>query len=208
MIAQISGTSMTPEEYLAFEETSPIKHEYVNGQVFAMSGGTDAHNTIALNAAIALRTHLRGTGCQTYIADVKVQPPIRNYYYPDVFVTCDPADRETSKYKRFPKLIIEVLSASTEAFDRGDKFIDYQKIESLEEYVLINTRHQRVEVFRRSEGQLWLLQGYDAADGQSDIVVELKSVGLSIPLAALYEDANLEVSNEAAKIEEPASERL
>ena len=137
MIAQILSTQMTPEEYLAFEEKSPIKHEYVDGKVFPMAGGTDAHNTIALNAAIALRSHLRGTGCQVFISDVKVQPPNRSYYYPDMFVTCDPADRETSKYKRFPKLIIEVLSSSTEAFDRGDKFIDYQKIESLQEYVLI-----------------------------------------------------------------------
>ena len=89
-----------------------------------------------------------------YLADVKAQLEGRNYYYPDVLVTCNLADRETPLYKRFPKLIVEVLSPSTEAFDRGDKFIDDQSFESLEEYVLINPKHRRVEVFRRAEGGL------------------------------------------------------
>lgn len=191
MIAQISNTHMTPEEYLAFEEKSPIKHEYVDGVVYAMSGSTDEHNTIALNAAFALKSHTRGSGCNVYVSDVKAQPPIRNYYYPDVFVTCDPADRETSLYKRFPTLIIEVLSASTEAKDRGDKFFDYQLFESLEEYVLINTKHKRVEVFRRAEGGLWLLQVYQEPEDNSDVIVEFKSVDLKIALSTLYEDVRL-----------------
>lgn len=191
---------MTPEEYLAFEEKSDTKHEYINGEVYAMSGTTDNHNTIALNMALVLLTNLRGTGCRVHTSDVKVQPPVRNYYYPDVFVTCDPTDREDSLSKRFPKLIVEVLSDSTEAKDRGDKFIDYQLIESLEEYVLVNAKRERVEVFRRSSGGLWVLQAYQAKGEaeESNVVVELKSVGLEISLAELYEDVQLKVESEPA----------
>lgn len=201
MIAQISGDKMTLEEYLAFEEESPTKHEYIDGKVYAMSGTTDAHNTIAQNVQIALRSHLRGSGCDTYIADIKTQLPYRRkYYYPDVMVTFDPADREDSKIKRFPKLIVEVLSDSTEGFDRGDKFADYQTFESLEEYVLINTKRKRVEVFRRAGNGLWVLQMYHGSENvlgsSTDTAVEFKSVGLKIDLSELYVDARLEVMTE------------
>ncbi|MEL7330939.1 MAG: Uma2 family endonuclease [Cyanobacteria bacterium J06560_2] len=192
MIAQISNKRMTPEEYLAFEEASDVKHEYVNGEVYAMSGSTDDHNTIAQNVQVALRTHLKGSGRKVYISDVKVQPPASNYYYPDVFVTCDPIDREDSLSKQFPQLIVEVLSKSTEAKDRGDKFIDYQRFESLEEYVLINTKYKRVEVFRRSNGGLWVLQVYQKESENDEAIVELKSVGLKVSLPELYEDVQLD----------------
>lgn len=189
MIARITHNQMTPEEYLAFEEKSSVKHEYIDGQVYAMSGTTDSHNTISQNAQIALRLHLRGTECDVYIADVKAQLVHRkNYYYPDVMVTCDPQDKLDSIAKRHPKLIVEVISDSTEGFDRGDKFVDYQTFESLEEYVLINTRHKRVEVFRRAEGGLWVLQPYKDNEGADETIVELKSVGLSVPLSELYVD--------------------
>jgi len=192
MIAQISDRQMTPDEYLAFEKKSDTKHEYVNGEVYAMAGTTDHHNTIALNMALALRSHLRGSNCQVFIADVKVQPPVRNYYYPDVFVTCDPADRENSLAKQYPKLIIEVLSDSTEARDRGDKFIDYQLFESLEEYVLISSKQKRVEVFCRSNGGLWVLQVYQERTSEKETVaIDIKSVGLKTYFAELYEDVVL-----------------
>ncbi len=191
MIAQIHPNQMTPDEYLAFEEKSPIKHEYVNGEIYTMSGSTDSHNTIALNTAIALRSHLKGSDCRVYISDIKAQLATRNYYYPDILVTCDPADQDTPLYKRFPKLIIEVLSSSTEAFDRGDKFADYQSLESLEEYVLINTNHRRVEVFRRSDRSLWMLQTYRENKDDAEVIVEFLSVGLKVSLSALYEDVKL-----------------
>jgi Uma2 family endonuclease len=188
MIAQVNpSNSLSPEEYLLMEEQSDIKHEYRRGQAYAMAGTTDRHNTIALNAAILLRSHLRGSDCRTYVADIKAEIPRDNdYYYPDVMVTCNPEDNETSTYKRFPKLIIEVLSDSTEAFDRGDKFSDYQTIISLEEYVLINSRHRRVEVFRRAAGGLWILQSY-SIDDSGDGLFEFKSVGLIGTIADLYE---------------------
>ncbi|PZO51611.1 MAG: hypothetical protein DCF15_14725 [Phormidesmis priestleyi] len=193
MIAQLSDDRLTPEEYLAFEAESPVKHEYIDGRAYAMSGTTDVHNVLSQNALFALRIHLKGSGCSMYMANVKAQLVARsNYYYPDIFVTCNPVDRETSNSKRFPKLIIEVLSDSTEAFDRGDKFVDYQSFESLEEYVLINTRHRRVEIFRRSEGSLWTLQIYQDKGDDTDVVVEFKSLELKVPLSVLYEDVALQ----------------
>lgn len=116
---------------------------------------------------------------------MKARIEARNcYYYPDVMVTCDPRDQQNETFKQFPRLIVEVLSDSTEAFDRGDKFADYQLLESLEEYVLINTRHQRVECFRRNEAGLWVLQYY-TPDTET---FHLASLNFTDTIAALYED--------------------
>lgn len=108
-----------------------------------MAGECDAHVTIALNLASNLRNHVRGSGCRVYICDMKARiESLNRFYYPDVMVICDPNDQETPTYKRFPTLIVEVLFDSTEAFDRGDKFADYQELESLREYVLISTKRK------------------------------------------------------------------
>lgn len=175
--------SLNAQEYLALEAESPIKHEYIDGEAYAMAGASDAHVTIAGNVFALLRNHVRGSGCRVYIADMKARIEARNcFYYPDVMVTCDERDRENDTYKCFPKLIIEVLSDSTEAFDRGDKFADYQTLETLEEYVLINTRHQRVECFQRNEAGLWVLRYHTEHD------FALTSLNFSASLATLYED--------------------
>lgn len=188
MVALSDSLFLSPEEYLQQEAQSSIKHEYINGQVYAMAGTTDSHNTIALNLASLIRNHLRGTNCRVYFADIKVRLEKHNcFYYPDLFVTCDRRDRETSTYKRFPKLIIEVLSDSTEAFDRGDKFNDYQTIENLQEYVLVNSKHQRVEVFRQNEAGIWLYQSYSPMNP----TIFLQSLDLSINFTDLYEDVNV-----------------
>ena len=187
MIALSNYNNLTPEEYLQFEEKSPIKHEYIDGQIYAMAGTTDTHNIIGLNLTFIIRNHLRGSDCRVYFADVKVRLEKRNhFYYPDIIVTCDDRDRETATYKSFPKLIIEVLSDSTEAFDRGDKFNDYQTLESLEEYVLVNSKHQRVETFRRGEQGLWILQTYQQES------FSLQSINLTASFRDLYEDITLE----------------
>lgn len=185
-------TPLTPDDYLHLEADSPIKHEYINGDIYAMAGASDVHVTIALNIATLLRSHVRGSGCRVYIADMKARLEACNcFYYPDILVTCDQRDRETSTYKRFPKLIIEVLSDSTEAFDRGDKFTDYRTLDSLEEYVIINTRHQRVECFRRTPDNLWLLQTYTPETE----TFTLHSLQFTATIADLYEDAELEPTN-------------
>ena len=188
MVAPSDSLFLSPEEYLQQEEQSSIKHEYINGKVYAMAGTTDSHNTIAGNLYSLIRTHLRGTDCRVYFADIKVKLEKQNcFYYPDVLITCDRRDRETSTYKRFPKLIIEVLSDSTEAFDRGDKFNDYQAIENLQEYVLVNSKHQRVEVFRQNESRMWLYQSYSPINP----TIFLQSLDLTINFINLYEDVNV-----------------
>ncbi|MEM8640333.1 MAG: Uma2 family endonuclease [Cyanobacteria bacterium P01_G01_bin.54] len=179
---------LTPTDYLELEAESSVKHEYINGRVFAMAGSTDTHNVIGLNLVFAIRNHLRGTSYQTYFTDIKARLEERNrYYYPDLLITCNPRDQETSTYKRFPKLIVEVLSDSAETFDRGDKFLDYQTLPSLEEYVLVNTKKQRVETFQRTESGLWLLQSYVPPEP-----VELQSLDLQVAFSELYADVVLE----------------
>ena len=189
MIASPNYIYLTPEEYLKLEEKSDVKHEYIDGYAYAMAGAIDAHVTIAGNLFTLLRSHLRGSGCRVYIADMKARiESINRYFYPDVMVTCDRRDRETPQYKQFPCLIVEVLSDSTEAFDRGDKFADYQQFESLREYVLINAKRQRVECFRRNSEGLWVLQSYTAESG----TFQLQSIEFEGTMEALYEDVEFE----------------
>jgi Uma2 family endonuclease len=195
MITSPHPSPLTPDDYLQLEQHSSTKHEYIDGEVYAMAGASDTHVTIALNLATMLRSHVRGTGCRVYISDMKARIETRNcFYYPDILVTCDARDQETPTYKRFPRLIVEVLSDSTEAFDRGDKFIDYQTLDSLEEYVLVNTRQQRVESFRRNEARLWVLQSYTP----EQTTFQLTSLQFTGNLSDLYEDVTLEISSTAS----------
>ena len=185
MIATPQSSNLSPEEYLQLETASDIKHEYINGEVYAMAGATDTHVTIAGNIFALLLSHLRGSGCRVYISDMKVRIESKNrFYYPDVLVTCEDRDRENNTFKKFPNLIIEVLSDSTEAFDRGDKFADYQSLASLQEYVLVNTRKARIECFRRTKEDLWLLQFYELKDSH----FELTSVNFQMKIGDVYEE--------------------
>lgn len=155
-----------------------------------MVGVSEAHNLIAGNLITLLRNHLRGSGCRVFFSGMKVRIEARNrFYYPDVLVTWDERDRDrdTLHFKRFPKLIVEILSDSTEAFDRGDKFEDYQSLESLREYVLVSSKRPLVQCFRRTDARLWVLQSYT---GEQESF-ELLSLDLLAPLAALYEDVSL-----------------
>lgn len=189
MIASPQPNYLTPEEYLQMEETSSIKHEYINGCIYELDCSIDSHVTIAGNLGALLRSYIHGSDCRVYILAMKLRiESLNRYYYPDVMVTCDPRDQETLNYKRFPCLIVEVLSDSTEAFDRGDKFADYQELESLQEYVLINTKRQRVECFRRNNEGLWVLQTYTSQEK----LFQLKSIDFEGTMAALYEDVAFE----------------
>ncbi len=186
MIGNQHQNYIPPETYLISEEISPIKHEYINGEIYAMAGASDTHVTIAGNLFTLLRNHVRGNGCRVYMSDMKVRLETANiFYYPDVMVTCDSRDKEFSNYKQYPCLIVEVLSESTEAFDRGDKFAKYQEILSLEEYVIISQKCQRVECFRRNSDGLWLLQAYNQGSA-----IYLKTINFHININALYEDVN------------------
>lgn len=175
----------TPEGYLELERLSPIKHEYLQGQVVAMAGASKAHVIITGNLSALLNTHLRGSGCLTYATDMKVRVPALNlFYYPDLAVTCDERDLNAEEdFILHPKLIIEVLSDTTEAFDRGDKFADYKAIAELEEYVLVHQQQVLVEQFQRRTDNLWVPKAYRAGD-----TLELSSVSVTCPIAALYEN--------------------
>jgi Uma2 family endonuclease len=190
VIATPEQPFFTPEEYLQIEHQSPIKHEYIDGQLYAMVGVSGAHNILAGNLIALLRSHLRGSGCRMYFSDMKVRLEARNrFYYPDLLVTCDVRDRdeESPYYKRYPRLIVEILSDSTEAFDRGDKFHDYRTLESLQEYVLVSSKRKLVECFRRNEAGLWMLQSYSATES----TFHLHSIAFSGAMATLYEDVTL-----------------
>ncbi len=185
MITSPQNSYLTIKEYLQLETDSDIKHEYIDGEVYAMAGATDTHVTIAGNIFALLLSHLRGSGCRVYISDMKVKIEAKNcFYYPDILVTCEEKDKENSTFKKFPSLIIEVLSDSTEAFDRGDKFADYQSLPSLQEYVLVNPKKARIECFRRTEGGLWLLQFYELKNEQ----FELASVDFAGKISDVYEE--------------------
>lgn len=177
------------DDYLTNEQASPTKHEYVAGEVFAMAGASKRHGTLAGNAFIALRQHLRGQPCGVWMADMKVRVQADSaYYYPDVVVTCDPADlgSESPKdYLEAPKLVVEVLSDSTEPVDRREKWMSYRRLPSLMEYVLIDQNRAWVEVFRRGAAG-WTQDIYEAGE-----TVRLDSVALEVSMAALYADAGL-----------------
>jgi Uma2 family endonuclease len=174
----------TPEEYFAWEEQQLERHEYMDGEVSAMSGGTIDHGSIALNFGSLLKIHLRGRGCKTLNSDCRVSiVGSSKYVYPDISVTCDNRDKTTAKYITYPCLIIEVLSPSTEAYDRGNKFKMYRQNPSLKEYVLVSTDAIEIELFRRSDGDNWQIINYQAGD-----TVELKAVNLNVSIEQIYED--------------------
>ncbi len=184
MVANQSQNYISPEEYLKLEELSQLKHEYIQGETYAMAGASDAHVTLSVNLVTLLRNHVRGSGCRVYMSDMKARIESRNiYYYPDVMVTCDERDKAFQSFKRHPCLIIEVLSKGTEGFDRGDKFADYQNLETLQEYVLISQKRQRVECFRRNAEGLWVLHSYTQGS-----VIHLASVDFRTSMDAIYED--------------------
>lgn len=183
MTAKQSHAYFTPEEYLEIERTSPIKHEYIEGQIIAMAGASKAHVIITGTLSALILNHLQGTNCITYATNMKVRPPAsRLFYYPDLAVTCHPEDRNSDEdFILHPKLLIEVLSNSTEAFDQGEKFADYKAIAEFEEYLLIHQNQVMAERFQRKSDDLWVPTIY-----QSGETLELSSIGFPCPMSTLY----------------------
>ncbi|MEM9817635.1 MAG: Uma2 family endonuclease [Cyanobacteria bacterium P01_D01_bin.6] len=177
--------SFTTEEYLEIERISPIKHEYVQGQIVAMAGTSKAHVIITGNLSALLVNHLRGSGCLACATHMKVRLPELNlFYYADLAVTCYDRDCQSSQdFILYPKLIVEVLSDSTAAFDRGDKFTDYQSDPNLEEYVLVHQKQILVERFQRKADDLWVPQIFRSGER-----VEFASIDFTCDIADLYEN--------------------
>jgi Uma2 family endonuclease len=189
MVANPPFSYMSPQEYLEWEKTQELRHEYIDGEVFAMTGGTKPHNRIAINLGTELDNYLAEKGCEFYISDVKVQVSESGpYHYPDVVVTCDQRDKESIDLVQYPCLIVEVLSPSTAAFDRGKKFTRYRQSSTLKEYVLIESDEIAVECFRRNDKGLWVLHTY----GQGD-TLDLESVGISILVEKLYRQVRFDL---------------
>ena len=187
MISSAPLPQMSAAEYLDWESRQELRYEYINGEIVAMTGGTIPHNDIAINLLAALLPSVRASGCRINMADVKLCIDESDlYYYPDLLVSCHPQDLNARKFVQFPKLIVEVLSPRTADKDRTDKFTDYQRIPTLQEYLLISSEKVSLECYRRGEGRMWLYYPYKAGD-----LIELESLGLSIPIEQLYIATNL-----------------
>ncbi|MDR2155747.1 MAG: Uma2 family endonuclease [Burkholderiaceae bacterium] len=178
--------AMTAEEFLAWEVGQTERHDFVDGEVFAMAGAEDRHVTVSGNIYIALRQHLSGTPCRAFITDMKVATADdRSFFYPDVIVTCSLVDRQSPLVKREPTLIVEVLSPSTAAYDQGTKFAHYRQITTLREIAFIDLDDRRTEVYRKGADGLWVLHSFGkGAD------VQFASVDLTITAAALFADVD------------------
>lgn len=182
MLNTAEKLKISVEDYLQGELISDIKHEYINGEVYAMAGARRAHNIISMNLVALLHSHLRGTPCRVFSSDMKVGVLTAMddiFYYPDVQVSCEKHGHDL--YNAEPKLIVEVLSDSTERKDRVEKFHAYRKLNSLEEYVLVAQDCLRVEIYRRRSSWDVELLG----EGHN---FQLESVGLDLTVADVYQD--------------------
>lgn len=176
-------------EYLQGEEAATVKHEYLDGEVWAMVGASDAHVSIAGNIFFLLKQALKQSPCRPYISDMKVNVAAANaFFYPDVLVSCNPKDRDNRLFKQHPVFIAEVLSPSTEAFDRGAKFAAYRQLESLQSYWLIDSRTQAIDCFRRTADNAWLLHSH-TGPGDKLAIPELN---LELDFAEIYADVDLD----------------
>jgi len=189
-MSSVPKLRFTPEEYLALERRAEYRSEYFNGEIFAMAGASREHNLIAGNAFASLHAQLKGRRCEAYPGDMRVQVSQTGLYtYPDVVVVCgEPqfADAEVDTLLN-PTLIVEVLSTTTEAYDRGSKFEQYCTLESLAEYVLIAQDRYRVERFVRQPDGQWLF----SAANRLDQVISLASIDCRLPLAEVYDRLSL-----------------
>lgn len=185
---------ITATEFLAWDETQPLKHEFVRGEVFAMTGGIDRHNTVAGNLYIALRRHLRGTPCRVYGGDVKLRIEAADcFFYPHLMVTCSAADLADRLIKREAVFVVEVLSPLTASFGRGGKFADYRRLPSLAEYLLVDVDRRCCDLYRKGADGLWVLH----PSGPDD-ALQLDTVGLTIAAAELWADIEPETAPDQA----------
>lgn len=191
MTMRTSQAYFAPEEYIALErkaipDAEIVRSEYVNGEIIAMSGASFAHNLITYNISGELRNRLKGTECVAFANEMRVSIPTANsYFYPDVGVVCGEPRFEDDVFDtlRNPIVIVEVLSPSTEAYDRGDKFAHYRQLESLQEYILVSQDKVRVDHYVRHATQ-WILTDFQALDQQ----LPLTSIQCELPLQEIYEN--------------------
>ena len=190
MATSVAQTYLTPEEYIAFErkalpDSEIIRHEYLNGELIAMSGASRAHNLITINISTALHSRLRGSRCETYANEMRVSAPLTaSYFYPDVVVVCEEPRFEDDVFDTLlnPITIVEVLSPSTETYDRGAKFGHYRQLESLKEYILVSQDKVLVEHYSHQASQ-WIFTDFQRLEQQ----LPLASIQCELPLQEIYE---------------------
>ena len=183
-------TYLTPEEYIASERKATLKSEYLSGEIVAMSGASNAHNLITMNTSNGLYNQLVEQGCRVYASDMRVGVGAGvSYFYPGIAVTCDKPRFEDDAFDTLinPQVIIEVLSASTAGYDRGEKFIRYRQLESLQEYILISQDQVHVEHYLR-QGKQWVLSEFSALENMLPLV----SIGAELSLNQIYRFVELE----------------
>lgn len=194
---------ITPDEYLVRERLAETRSEFVNGQVYAMAGASPAHNTLTMNLGTLLNSQLRGTPCQPWSGDMRVQVSETGLYtYPDVLVVCGPEFDEHGDTLLNPTVIVEVLSPTTEAYDRGSKFAHYRRLPSLTDYVMVGQNNMRLEHFQRQPDGSWLLRVAEAPDD----AVELSSIACRLVVHDVYERVSFDGPPQDAPATAPANQ--
>ena len=184
MMALPSHPSMSVEDYLALDRNSTeTRYEYIDGYVRMLAGGTLNHATIATNVIITLGNLLRGSPCRVFTSDARVRLSEQRYVYPDVTVSCEAQDRGQVDMVQSPRLVVEVLSPGTEAYDRGRKLAYYHACPTIQEYMLIDSQQQGIELYRRERQNLWTYHMFAPEE-----FVELKSIGVRFAVSVIYEN--------------------
>ncbi len=186
-------TYLTPEEYIATERKATLKSEYLSGEIVTRLGANEAHNLITVNTAAQLYNQLVEGRCRVFSSNMRVGIGAGvSYFYPDIAVTCDNPRFEDDAFDTLinPQVIFEVLSTSTESYDRGEKFARYRQLESLQEYILISQDQVRVEHYLR-QGKQWILSEFSTLDN----VLPLVSIGAELSLNQIYRFVELETDN-------------
>jgi len=184
--------SMSVEDYLTLDRSSAeARYEYIDGFVTMLAGGTLDHATIGANIISILRHLLRGSGCRVFTSDARVRLSRTRYVYPDATVSCHEQDRGQNDMVQSPRLIVEVLSPSTEDYDRGRKFSYYRECSTIQEYLLIDAQRPMIEVYRRERQDLWILRTFHPGDE-----IELVHLGVRFPFSAVYEDVTFPPQDE------------
>ena len=173
---------LTLQAYLEWENAQPERHEFYRGEIFAMTGGRRSHGRVTANLVMNLGLHLKGTPCQVFSESMKIQIADDAILYPDIFVTCDRQDLQTEMIFRAPTLVVEVLSPSTQAYDRSQKFALYRRLPSLKEYVLIDPDTRRAEVFRINADGLFVF--HDMSESET---LDLTSIGCKVAMVEVFD---------------------
>jgi len=187
-VASNPVSKLTEEQYLAIERAAEFKSEFVDGEMFAMAGASRSHVRIQQNLAVALDAALRGRRCEAFGSDMRIKVSGRAYLYADASVACDAmtADEQDDNLTN-PVVIFEVLSPSTEKYDRRLKFQRYRSIDSLKDYILVNQKEVRIEQFTRQPNGIWTLRDYAGPDEE----LKIDSIGVAIPIHRIYERVNI-----------------